>query len=104
MSGNYPSSGERDLRKLVRSIRDLFEGRTNAMGTFTCTVNEATTTVSHPNVGAESRIMITPTTANAAAEYGAGTVYVSAKALGSFTVTHANSGTTERTFDYAIQG
>jgi hypothetical protein len=104
MSGNYPAPQERDIVKLVRSVRDLFEGRSNAMGSFTCTENAATTTVSHPNVGPESKIIITPTTANGAAELGAGTIYISAKALGSFTVTHANSATASRTFDYAIQG
>ena len=43
-------------------------------------------------------------TANAAAEVGAGTIYVSAKAQGSFTVTHANSATADRTFAYRIGG
>jgi hypothetical protein len=104
LSGNYPVPNENNLTKLVRSIRDLFEGRSNAMGTFTCTENQATTTVSHPNVGPESRIIITPTTANGATELGAGTIYISAKALGSFTVTHANAATLTRTFDYAIVG
>lgn len=104
MSGLYPAPNETNLTRLVRSIRDLFEGRSNAMGSFTCTQNAATTTVNHPNVGPESRIIITPTTANAAAEMGNGTIYVSAKATGSFTVTHANSATASRTFDYAIVG
>jgi len=104
MSGNYPAPRENDLIKLVRSIRDLFEGRSNAMGSFTCTENQATTVVTHPNMGPESRVMITPTHANAAAEYGNGTIYISAKTVGQFTVTHANSATANRTFDYAIQG
>jgi hypothetical protein len=104
MSGNYPHAGEDNLRRIVRAVRDLFEGRSNAMGSFTCEENADSTSVTHPNVGPESRILITPTTANAAAEYGAGTIYVSAKALGSFTVTHANSAVASRTFDFAIAG
>lgn len=104
MSGRYLQSGEMDLRRIVGAIRDLFEGRSNAMGSFTCELNAAATTVTHPNIGPESKIRITPTTANAAAELGNGTIYVSAKALGSFTVTHANSATTERTFDFCIAG
>lgn len=104
MSGTYLQSGETSLRRIVQAVRELFEGRSNAMGGFTCTENAATTAVTHPNVGPESRIIITPTTANGAAELGAGTIYISAKALGSFTVTHANSATASRSFDFAIVG
>ena len=104
MSGNYPAQSETNMGRLVRSVRDLFEGRSNAMGSFTCTENAATTTVTHPNVGPESRIMFAPTTSAAATEFGAGTIHISAKALGSFTVTHVNSATAGRTFDYAIIG
>ena len=43
------------------------------------------------------------THANAAAEVGAGTIYVSAKAKGAFTVTHTNSATANRNFDYEIR-
>jgi hypothetical protein len=88
----------------VQAVRELFEGRSNAMGSFTCTLNAGSTTVLHPNVGQDSRILLTPTTANAAAEMGNGTIYVSAKAPGSFTVTHANSATVGRSFDFAIVG
>jgi hypothetical protein len=45
-----------------------------------------------------------PASANAATEIGNGTMYVSAVANGSFTITHANSATTGRTFLYAIVG
>src|SRR5262245_55268766 len=104
MSGNYPQPSEKDPIRLCRAIRDLYEGRSNAMGQFTIAINQATTVVSAPNCGLESRILLTPRTANAAAELGAGTMYVSAVAPGAFTVTHANNATAGRTFDYAIQG
>ena len=45
-----------------------------------------------------------PTTANASAEVGAGTIYVSARAKQTFTLTHANNGQTDRTYKYAIIG
>lgn len=102
MSGNCPAANETDLVRIVRGIRDLFQGRSDCAGSFTCTANAATTTVTAKNCGAGSKIVITATTANAATEVGNGTIYVSAKAAGSFTVTHANSGTTGRTFDYRI--
>jgi 2-methylaconitate cis-trans-isomerase PrpF len=102
MSGNCPAPQERDLAKIVLAIRDLFCGRGNHAGSFTCALSVATTVVKAANCGAASQIMLTPTTANAATELGNGTIYVSAKAAGQFTVTHANSATTGRTFDYAI--
>jgi hypothetical protein len=45
-----------------------------------------------------------PTTANAAAELGNGTLHVSARAKGSFTLTHANNAQPDRSFDYAMIG
>jgi hypothetical protein len=51
-----------------------------------------------------STILFSPRSANAATEIGNGTMYVSAHSDGSFTITHANSATTGRTFRYAIHG
>jgi len=102
MTGIVPASGESDLRRIVRGIRDLFEGRSNATGRFTVTQNQATTVVTAPNCGPDSEIFLQALTANAAAEVGNGTIYVSAIAPGAFTVTHANSATANRTFAYRI--
>jgi hypothetical protein len=55
-------------------------------------------------VGSESVIVFTPTTANAAAEQGGGTMYLSARAKQSFTITHANNSQTDRTFIYIVIG
>ena len=76
----------------------------NAFGRFTCDLNQATTTVVAVNCAPDSEVFLQAVTANAAAEVGAGTIYVSAKAQGSFTVTHANSATADRTFAYRIGG
>src|SRR5580700_1301518 len=46
--------------------------------------------------------LFTPATANAATEAGNGTMYVSAVANGAFTITHAKSATTGRTFLYVL--
>jgi hypothetical protein len=70
----------------------------------TLTVSVATTTVTEDACASGSTVILTPASANAATEYGNGTMYVSAVANGSFTITHANSATTARTFLYAIQG
>lgn len=102
MSGNVPAPNEKDPNRIVKAIRELFEGRSNASGVFTCTLDAASTVVTAPNCGAESRIFLQATTANAAAEVGNGTIYVSAVSQGAFTVTHANSATANRTFWYRI--
>jgi hypothetical protein len=104
MSGTQPAVGERNLDRIVLSIRDLFFGRCNAYGRFTCTTNAASTVVSAPNCGPDSEVMLQAVTANAAAEVGNGTIYISARGQGTFTVVHANSATASRTFAYRIVG
>lgn len=102
MSGNCPSPNEKDTFRIVRGIRDLFEGRRNTTGSFTLTANATSTTVTHSNFGAGSVPHWTATTANAAAALG--TTYVSARANGSFVLTHANNAQTDRIFYYSIDG
>ncbi len=107
MTAYVPGLSETDLKKIILAIQQLAAGRSNAVGTVTLATGAATTVVT-PNaaglVAAGSTPILTPTTANAAAEVGNGTMYVSAVANGSFTITHANSATTGRTFLYAILG
>jgi len=104
MTGLVPATNETSLVRVVRSIRDLFEGRCNAFGTFTLAASVTTTAVTAPNCGLDSQALFSPTTANAAAEIASGGMYVSAIAQGTFTVTHANSAQTDRTFAYRIVG
>lgn len=102
MSGNFPAINEKDQVRIIQSIRDLFQGRSLAEGTCTLTASTTTTVVTAPNCGLDSRIFLSPRTANAAAALG--TTYISAVTRGAFTVTHANNAQTDRTFDYAIRG
>lgn len=104
MSVAVPFPNETDLRKIVASIRELAQGRSNAVGSFTLTANAASTTVTAVTCGSGSTVLPMPETANAAAEIGAGTMYVSAVNNGSFVVTHANNAQTDRTFRYAVVG
>jgi hypothetical protein len=99
-----PGITETDLKKIVLAIQQLAAGRSNAIGTVTLTTSAATTVVTDNNVASGSVPILVPTTANAAAEVGNGTMYISAVANKSFTITHANSATTGRTFLYAIHG
>ena len=104
MSGNPPFAGETNIRRVVQAVRELFEGRSNAGGTVTLTANAASTTVAAINCGPESRPVLMPATANAAAEVGAGTIFVSAVSAESFVVTHANNAQTDRTFHWVALG
>jgi len=104
MTAYTPGITETDLKKIVLAIQQLAAGRSNAVGSVTLATSVATTIVTDKNCAAGSTPLFTPTTANAAAEMGNGSMYVSAVANGSFTITHANSATAGRTFLYAIVG
>jgi hypothetical protein len=104
MTAYVPGITESDLKKIVLAVQQLAAGRSNAVGTVTLATGSATTVVTDKNCAAGSTPLFTPITANAATEAGNGTMFVSAVANGSFTITHANSATTGRTFLYALHG
>ncbi len=104
MAGNVPAITERDTTRIVQAIRDLFQGRSNAVGTVTLTANDTTTTVTALNVGLSSRVFLMPTTANAAADFGSGSLYISDVASGSFTITHPSDADTDKTFFWVALG
>jgi len=104
MTAYAPGIAEADLKKIVLAIQQLAAGRSNAVGSVTLATSSSTTTVSTPNCATGSTPILTPATANAATELGNGTMYVSAVANGAFTITHANSATTGRTFLFALVG
>lgn len=83
-------------------INEILKGRMNNTGTFTLTANATSTVVSDNLYQSDQIPHWTPTTANAA---GAVTnVYLSARANGSFTLTHSNTATTDRTYLYTRLG
>lgn len=104
MTGYFLPQGERDITQIVRAVRDLYLGRSNAMGEFTLTAGATSTTVEAQNCGEQSVISLTPRTANAAGALA--TTYITAANTtpGQFIVTHANTGTVDRTFAYSIRG
>jgi hypothetical protein len=104
MAGNVPHVNETSLTRIIQSIRDLYAGRSNAVGTVTLRANEATTVVTALNVGKDSRIFLTPKTANASAEFGAGSIYVGTVGAGTFTITHANNANADKTFHWVSLG
>jgi len=95
---------ERDLTKLTLAINELASGRSNATGSFTLAAGATATTVAAPTCGAGSVPILAPTTANAAAEIGNGTLFVGAVGKGAFTVTHANNAQVDRSFLFVCLG
>ena len=91
-------------RRLATALNAMLDGKSNGIGSVTLTASQATTVVTDRRVGTSSVISFMPTTANAAAEVGAGGMYVSSRGDGTFTITHANNAQSDRDFEYAIQG
>jgi hypothetical protein len=102
MSGVILHIAEKDQTRQNQAIRDLFAGRSNAVGTVTLTANAGSTVVTAINCGAGSRVFLMPTTANAAAIVAA--TYVSSVGQGTFTITHTNNANADKTFFWAAFG
>ena len=98
------SPAERNPQVQNQVIRQLIEGRSNALVEVTLTASAASTTVTAPTCGAGSAPIPVPMTAAAAAELGAGTMYVSSVLNGSFILAHANSSVSTRTFRFVVIG
>jgi len=103
---NLPTPDDPNLQRTAAAVKQLAQGRSNANGTFTLTANAATTTVTATHCAIGSTVLYTPQTANASAEIGNGTIYITAANVlnGSFVVTHANNAQTDRTFAYICLG
>ena len=98
------SASERDIFKVVQVVMQLCQGRNNSNGVVTLTPGASSTVVQAPNCATGATPLITPTTANAAAEFGNGTIYVGTIANGSFTINHANGVQIDRTYVWAVIG
>jgi len=91
---------DRQMEQMRLAVNGLLRGRANVAGTFTLTASAGSTVVTDPEFAHDMVPLWIPTTANAAAEIGAGTMYLSARGAESFTVAHANNAQVDRTFLY----
>lgn len=91
-------------RQTAQAVNLLIDGKFNSTGSVTLAASAASTSVTDYFAGPDSVIVFTPTTANAAAEQGGGTMYLSARSKQGFTITHANNAQTDRTFLYIVIG
>lgn len=97
-----PTYDDKDKTRLVTAVLQMIRGRSNAVGSVTLTANAASTTVSFVNCSQDSQIFLSPKTANAAAALA--TTYISSVGNKSFTIAHANTATTDRTFGFVAIG
>lgn len=109
--GVYRYTGN-DLENWTERVRitsnGMLNGRTNNTDTITLTANQATTTVTLASgrLGNDTVVLFSPTTANAATEFGAGSLYVSSRDVSNsqFTITHANNAQADRIFRIVLVG
>jgi hypothetical protein len=107
MTAYTPGINETDLKLIITSLQQLAAGRSNATGTVTLNTGSATTVVVPTQSGmiaVTSQPIFTPMTAAASAELSSGNMFVSSVGKDTFTITHTNSATANRTFSWAIQG
>ncbi len=93
-------------RRIALVVNGIMQGKTNNIGTLTLTANSATTTITFAagQIGEETVITLTATTANAAGAVSS--LYLSSRnvANSTLTFTHANTATNDRTFLYELTG
>lgn len=104
----YETNHTNVLRRLINVVQGVMQGKTNNTDTVTLTANTGTTVVSvaEGRLGQSTFIAFMPTTATAATEFGAGTMYVSARSISgnTFTITHTNGASVDRIFYYVLIG
>ena len=106
MTALVVGTNEKDLTRFATAVRQLAEGRSNAVGSFTCGANVTSTLVTAVNCATSSVVILTSTSSAAASEVKNGSIYVQVSDVknGQFTVTHSNTTTANRTFYYVTLG
>lgn len=95
---------ERDLARFNQAIRELVEGRMNAVNQVTLTPGAALTTVDWPNCSKDSIVILFPRTANAAAAVPTTYIGLTDIVQGGFTIRHANNAQVDKTFSFLCVG
>ena len=93
-------------RQIADSVNNLMTGKMNNVLDVTLGASSASTTITDARIGVNTALLFSPTTANASAEIGNGTIYVvtTSRVNGSVAITHANNSQTDRTFKVVLVG
>ena len=94
------------LRRMWDSLQAMRKGKIECVTSVTLTASATTTTLTDIRLSPQSVVTFDPKTANAAAELFGGTMYVltANRGDGTWTITHANAVSTDRTFQVSIIG
>lgn len=104
------NQSQHHIDEWVKDTADIINrmqvGRSNCTTSVTLTANVASTTVTDERIAYNSVILLMPKTANASAEIGNGTIYISdtGRVNGSVVITHANNAQSDRSFGLVIIG
>ena len=90
------------VSRLADTLDAALNGYTRNQGAVTLTANVTTTAVDNPLFESHQTVVLSPLTANAAGALS--TTYISARTKGQFTLTHASTASTDRSFDYIFVG
>ncbi|HEU5115647.1 MAG TPA: hypothetical protein VFT74_03140, partial [Isosphaeraceae bacterium] len=83
------------VRRIATTLNTVISGKLNVTTDVTLTANADSTTLTDARIGFDSAVIpAMPTTANAAAELGAGGLYVNTLLKGSCVIHHANNAQT----------
>ena len=96
----YDDDEGRHRRSLAAVLNNVLSGKMNNTGSLTITANAASTTLTDSRIGANSVILLMPTTANAAAALT--NIYFNTFLKGSCVANHANNAQVDRIFRYAV--
>lgn len=88
-------------RALGQAARELIDGHGNNGGTIAIASTDTSTVVADARVGTDSVIVLVPTDAAGATEFGAGSMYVSSRGKGTFTIVTSATAAI-RSFTYAV--
>ena len=93
-------------RLLSEVLNGAMVGKLNNGGTVTLAASVATTTVTDLRIGPDTKLVLVPTTANAAAEVGAGGLYQTYPNVTKeqAVLNHASNAQTDRDFRFSLMG
>jgi hypothetical protein len=107
-SDQTPAGLAKAIRQVAGVVNGALSGRLNAVAEVTLNSSVGATTMNDSRLSRNSLVLFDPLTANAATELYGGTMYVkddgTNRKSGSFVITHANNGQTDRTFKVLIIG
>ncbi len=92
------------VRLVAQAVNRIDDGSINATGTITLTISVASTTLSDRRIGQQTKVILVPTTANAAGELATLYQTLPNATEGQAVLNHANNAQADRTFGYVLAG